>query len=94
MVEGDAGILIGAAIGGVAGGLIGNYMDKQAAEIQRDIAGAKVERIKVLATIEQQRVDTLAYLKNETYIVLGKFGSFRESHQCRQTVFRDEAFDS
>jgi outer membrane protein OmpA-like peptidoglycan-associated protein len=40
-----AGILIGAAIGGVAGGLIGNYMDKQAAEIERDIAGAEVERI-------------------------------------------------
>lgn len=40
-----AGILIGAAIGGAAGGFIGNYMDKQAAEIERDIEGAKVERI-------------------------------------------------
>ena len=40
-----AGILIGAAVGGVAGGFIGNYMDKQAAEIERDIAGAKVERV-------------------------------------------------
>lgn len=40
-----AGILIGAAIGGVAGGFIGNYMDKQAAEIERDIEGAKVERV-------------------------------------------------
>ncbi len=40
-----AGILIGAVVGGVAGGFIGNYMDKQAAEIERDIAGAKVERI-------------------------------------------------
>lgn len=40
-----AGILIGAAVGGAAGALIGNYMDKQAAEIERDIAGAKVERI-------------------------------------------------
>jgi len=40
-----AGILIGAAIGGAAGALIGNYMDKQAAEIERDIQGAKVERI-------------------------------------------------
>ena len=39
-----AGILIGAAIGGAAGGFIGNYMDKQAAEIERDIEGAKVER--------------------------------------------------
>ncbi len=40
-----AGILIGAVVGGVAGGFIGNYMDKQAAEIERDIAGAKVERV-------------------------------------------------
>jgi outer membrane protein OmpA-like peptidoglycan-associated protein len=40
-----AGVLIGAVVGGAAGGIIGNYMDKQAAEIQRDIAGASVERI-------------------------------------------------
>jgi outer membrane protein OmpA-like peptidoglycan-associated protein len=40
-----AGILIGAAVGGTAGALIGNYMDKQAEEIQKDIEGAKVERI-------------------------------------------------
>ena len=40
-----AGILIGAAVGGAAGALIGNYMDNQAAEIERDIQGAKVERI-------------------------------------------------
>ena len=39
------GILIGAAVGGAAGALIGNYMDKQAAEIERDIEGARVERI-------------------------------------------------
>jgi len=40
-----AGLLIGAAVGGAAGGFIGNYMDKQAAEIERDIQGAKVERV-------------------------------------------------
>lgn len=40
-----AGVLIGAAVGGTAGALIGNYMDKQAAEIERDIEGAKVERV-------------------------------------------------
>ena len=39
------GALIGAAIGGGAGAYIGNYMDKQAAEIERDIAGARVERV-------------------------------------------------
>ena len=40
-----AGVLIGAAVGGAAGALIGNYMDKQVAEIERDIEGAKVERV-------------------------------------------------
>ena len=40
-----AGLIIGAAVGGVAGAFIGRYMDKQAEEIERDIAGAKVERI-------------------------------------------------
>ena len=39
------GLLIGAAVGGAAGAYIGNYMDKQAAEIERDIQGAKVERV-------------------------------------------------
>jgi len=40
-----AGVLVGAAVGGAAGALIGNYMDKQAAEIERDIEGARVERV-------------------------------------------------
>ncbi len=39
------GAIIGAAVGGAAGAYIGNYMDKQAEEIERDIAGARVERI-------------------------------------------------
>jgi outer membrane protein OmpA-like peptidoglycan-associated protein len=39
------GVIIGAAIGGTAGALVGNYMDKQAEEMQRDLEGAKVERV-------------------------------------------------
>lgn len=39
------GAIIGATVGGAAGSYIGNYMDKQAAEIERDLAGANVERI-------------------------------------------------
>ena len=35
----------GAAAGGVIGGVIGHYMDKQAAEMQKDLEGAKIERI-------------------------------------------------
>ncbi len=39
------GAIIGAAVGGAAGAYIGHYMDKQAEEIQNDLAGAKVERV-------------------------------------------------
>jgi outer membrane protein OmpA-like peptidoglycan-associated protein len=40
-----AGAIIGGAIGGAAGAYIGNYMDKQAEEMQRDLEGAKIERV-------------------------------------------------
>jgi outer membrane protein OmpA-like peptidoglycan-associated protein len=39
------GAILGAVIGGTAGALIGNYMDKQAKELERDLEGAKVERV-------------------------------------------------
>jgi len=38
-------IFLLAAVGGAAGAFIGNYMDKQAAEMQRDLEGAEVQRI-------------------------------------------------
>ncbi|MBM3287427.1 MAG: OmpA family protein [Candidatus Eisenbacteria bacterium] len=40
-----AGAIIGAAVGGAAGVVIGDYMDKQAAEMENDLEGAKVERV-------------------------------------------------
>ncbi|WP_242926986.1 OmpA family protein [Pontibacter vulgaris] len=40
-----AGAIIGAAVGGAAGAVIGRYMDKQAEELQRELANAKVERV-------------------------------------------------
>ena len=39
------GAIIGAAVGGGAGAIIGHKMDKQAADIQRDLPSAKVERV-------------------------------------------------
>ena len=39
------GAILGAAVGGTAGAIIGNYMDKQAAELQEKLDNAKVERI-------------------------------------------------
>jgi len=39
------GAILGAAIGGAAGGIIGNYMDRQAAEMERDLEGARIERV-------------------------------------------------
>lgn len=40
-----AGAIIGAAVGGAAGAWIGHYMDEQAAEMERDLKGAKIERV-------------------------------------------------
>lgn len=40
-----AGAIIGAAVGGATGAVIGRYMDKQAEELQRELANAKVERV-------------------------------------------------
>lgn len=39
------GAIIGAAVGGTAGYFIGRYMDKQAAELKKDLEGAEVERV-------------------------------------------------
>jgi outer membrane protein OmpA-like peptidoglycan-associated protein len=39
------GAIIGAAVGGTAGVLIGNEMDKRAAEMRADLEGARIERI-------------------------------------------------
>jgi len=39
------GAILGAAVGGAAGAYIGSYMDKQAAELEQDLAGAKIERV-------------------------------------------------
>lgn len=40
-----AGVILGAAVGGVAGAAIGRYMDKQAAELERELKNARVERV-------------------------------------------------
>ena len=39
------GAIIGAAVGGTAGAAIGNYMDRQAADMKKDLKNAKVERV-------------------------------------------------
>lgn len=39
------GAIIGAAVGGTAGAIIGRQMDKQAAELEEELEGAKVERV-------------------------------------------------
>jgi outer membrane protein OmpA-like peptidoglycan-associated protein len=39
------GAIIGAAVGGAAGVWIGSYMDRQAAEMKRDLQGAKIVRV-------------------------------------------------
>jgi outer membrane protein OmpA-like peptidoglycan-associated protein len=40
-----AGTIIGAVVGGAAGAIIGDYMDRQAREMERDLEGARIERV-------------------------------------------------
>ena len=40
-----AGVIIGSVVGGAAGATIGHYMDRQAADLQKDLKNAKVERV-------------------------------------------------
>lgn len=40
-----AGAIIGATVGGATGAVIGRKMDKQAEKLEREVAGAKVERV-------------------------------------------------
>lgn len=40
-----AGAIIGAAVGGAAGAVIGDYMDDQAEELEKDLEGARIERV-------------------------------------------------
>ncbi|QXD16580.1 OmpA family protein [Rhodocaloribacter litoris] len=39
------GAIIGAAVGGAAGAIIGRQMDKQAEELEKELEGARVERV-------------------------------------------------
>ncbi|UCC47378.1 MAG: OmpA family protein [Gemmatimonadota bacterium] len=39
------GAIIGATVGGAAGAIIGHYMDEQAEEMERDLEGARIERV-------------------------------------------------
>ena len=45
VIGGKSGTAKGAILGAVGGALIGRRMDKQAAELRRDLEGAKVERV-------------------------------------------------
>lgn len=44
--SGTKGAIIGSVIGGAAGAVIGKYMDKQAEEIEQEVPGAQVDRVK------------------------------------------------
>lgn len=57
------GTIIGAAVGGTAGAIIGKNMDKQAAEIENEIPGAKVERVEEGIRVEFNEKILFAFSK-------------------------------
>lgn len=46
--DGTKGAIIGGVLGGTAGAIIGDYMDKQAKEIEEEIPGAQVEKVETV----------------------------------------------
>ncbi len=73
------GSIIGAAVGGAGGAIIGHKMDKQAADIQKDLPNAKVERIGEGIVVEFS--DKILFginrsdLSNESKVNLNKLNS-------------------
>lgn len=78
------GTIIGAAVGGGTGAIIGRHMDKQAAEIKKQVPDAKVERVgegievefssAVLFGFDQSALTTTANSTlNQLIIILNKY---------------------
>jgi outer membrane protein OmpA-like peptidoglycan-associated protein len=59
------GAIIGAAVGGVTGAVIGRKMDKQAEEIEKNVPGAKVERVGEGIVVDFTEKILFAYDKSE-----------------------------
>lgn len=59
------GAIIGAAVGGVTGAVIGRKMDKQAEEIEKNVPGAKVERVGEGIVVDFNEKILFAYDKSD-----------------------------
>lgn len=71
--DGTKGAVIGAVIGGTAGAIIGDYMDKQAEEIEQEIPGAQVDKVE---TVDPETGETVTESVTVTFDggVLFEFG--------------------
>jgi outer membrane protein OmpA-like peptidoglycan-associated protein len=58
------GVLIGAAVGATVGGLIGRQMDKQEAELRREMQGTGVDVVREGDTIRLQAPDNITFDTN------------------------------
>ncbi|HUQ65998.1 MAG TPA: OmpA family protein [Flavitalea sp.] len=59
------GAIVGAAVGGVTGAVIGRKMDKQAEEIEKNVPGAKVERVGEGIVVDFNEKILFAYDKSD-----------------------------
>ncbi len=83
-----AGTVAGTAVGGVAGAYIGRYMDNQAKELEKEVQGAKVQRVgegedsKVNITFDSGFLFDFdsANLKEDTKINLDKLASILQKY--------------
>lgn len=62
------GVLIGAAVGATVGGLIGRQMDKQEAELRRDMQGTGVDVVREGDTIRLNAPDSITFDVNRAEV--------------------------
>jgi len=83
-----AGTVAGTAVGGIAGAYIGRYMDNQAKEVEKEVQGAKVQRVgegedaKVEITFESGFLFDFdkAGLREDTKVNLDKLASILQKY--------------
>lgn len=66
--EGRTNALIGAGIGALAGGAVGSYMDRQQAELRRELAGTGVEVVRQGDNIVLQMPSDVTFAVNQATI--------------------------
>ncbi len=84
--DGTKGAIIGGVIGGTAGAIIGDYMDRQAEEIEEEIPGARVEKVATVGADGEPVTDEIIVTFDSG--VLFGFDSYRLNNNSKNELDR------